>query len=115
MRNEQPVTVRYSDTFKRQLKRLSRKYRRIRSDIQPFITQLESGETPGERLQRVNYTLYKARLSNTDAQRGKRGGYRVIYYMKQRDDILLITIYSKTDQADIETGDLIRIIQGEEA
>lgn len=45
------MTVRYSDTFKRQLKRLSRKYRRIRSDIQPFIEQLEAGETPGDQIQ----------------------------------------------------------------
>jgi mRNA-degrading endonuclease RelE of RelBE toxin-antitoxin system len=76
------VTVHYSDTFKRQLKRLSRKYRRIRSDVQPLIEQLEAGETPGEQIQGTGYTVYKAQLANTDAQRGKSGGYRAIYYLK---------------------------------
>jgi len=33
--------------------------------------------------------------------------------MKQQDDILLITLYSKTEQADIGTDDVIRIIQEE--
>ena len=107
--------IRYSDTFKRQIKRLSRKYRRIRSDLQPFIERLSGGETPGDRIQGANYTVYKARLPNTDAGRGKRGGYRVIYYLRRRDDILLVTIYSKTDQADIDADTLIRIIQEEES
>ena len=34
------LQVSYSDAFKRQLKRLSRKYRRIRSDVQPIIDDL---------------------------------------------------------------------------
>ena len=107
------MTVRYSDTFKRQLKRLSRKYRRIRSDLQPFIEQLQAGKTPGDQIQGTGHTVYKVRLANSDAQRGKSGGYRVIYYLKRQDDILLITLYSKTEQADIETDDVIRIIQEE--
>lgn len=107
------MTVRYSDTFKRQLKRLSRKYRHIRSDIQPFIEQLEAGETPGDQIQGTGYTVYKVRLANTDAQRGKSGGYRAIYYLKQQDDILLVTLYSKTEQADIEADEVIHIIQEE--
>ncbi len=107
------MTVRYSDTFKRQLKRLSRKYRHIRSDIQPFIEQLEAGETPGDQIQGTGYAVYKVRLANTDAQRGKSGGYRAIYYLKQQDDILLVTLYSKTEQADIEADEVIHIIQEE--
>jgi mRNA-degrading endonuclease RelE of RelBE toxin-antitoxin system len=108
------VTVHYSDTFKRQLKRLSRKYRRIRSDVQPLIEQLEAGETPGEQIQSTGYTVYKARLSNTDARRGKSGGYRAIYYLQQQNDILLVTLYSKTDQSDIDAREVIQIIQEEE-
>lgn len=108
------MTVHYSDTFKRQLKRLSRKYRHIRSDVQPLIEQLEAGETPGEQIQGAGYPVYKARLANTDAQRGKSGGYRAIYYLKQQDYILLVTLYSKTEQSDVEAKEITQIIQGEE-
>jgi len=35
----------------------------------------------------------KVRLRNSDAQRGKSGGYRVIYYLKTKAKIILVTIY----------------------
>ena len=74
---------------------------------------MKSGETPGDRIQAVGYVVYKARLANRDAQRGKSGGYRIIYYLKQRDDVLLVTIYSKTEQSDVDGRTLTRIIQDE--
>lgn len=108
------MLVSYSDAFKRQLRRLSRKYRRIRSDVQPLITQLEAGETPGDQVQGVGYTVYKVRLRNRDAQRGKSGGYRIIYYLPTQDDVLLVSIYSKTEQSDIDDAEVARIINEEE-
>jgi mRNA-degrading endonuclease RelE of RelBE toxin-antitoxin system len=109
------VLVSYSDAFKRQLKRLSRKYRRIRSDVEPLITQLEAGETPGDQIQGTGYTVYKVRVKNSDAQRGKSGGYRVIYYLATQDSVLLVTIYSKTEQSDIDDAEVARIISEEES
>ena len=95
------MRVSYSDAFKRQVKRLSRKYRRIRADVEPLIEQLQAGETPGDQVQGVGYTVYKVRVRNTDAQRGRRGGYRIIYYLHDRDHVLLVAIYSKTEQGDV--------------
>ncbi|WP_353737619.1 hypothetical protein [Microcystis sp. M049S2] len=34
-------------------------------------------------------------------KKGKSGGYRVIYYLQTQTTIVLITLYSKTDQTDI--------------
>jgi mRNA-degrading endonuclease RelE of RelBE toxin-antitoxin system len=109
------VLVSYSDAFKRQLRRLSRKYRRIRSDVQPLISQLEAGETPGDQIQGVGYTVYKVRVRNSDAKRGKSGGYRMIYYLPTQDSVLLVTIYSKTEQSDIDDAGVARIINEEES
>ncbi len=109
------MLVSYSDAFKRQLKRLSRKYRRIRSDVEPLITQLEAGETPGDQIQGTGYTVYKVRVKNSDAQRGKSGGYRVIYYLATQDSVLLVSIYSKTEQSDIDDAEVARIISEEES
>jgi len=108
------VIVSYSDTFKRQVQRLSRKYRRIRSDVKPLIDQLEAGETPGDQVQGVGHTDYKARVRNSDAQRGKSGGYRIIYYLYTEESVLLVTIYSKTDQPDIDATELVGIIRQED-
>jgi mRNA-degrading endonuclease RelE of RelBE toxin-antitoxin system len=107
------VAVSYSDAFKRQLKRLSRRYRRIRDDIQPIIDRLEAGETPGDRISGLGQILYKVRVRNTAAARGKSGGYRIIYYLQTTTDILLVTIYSKSEQSDIGADELLRIIRDE--
>jgi len=107
------VIVSYSEAFKGQVRRLSRKYRRIRVDVQPLIEQLEAGETPGDQLQGIGHTLYKVRVKNSDAKRGKSGGYRIIYYLHTAESVLLVTIYSKTEQSDIEAAELAEIIRQE--
>ncbi len=50
----------------------------------------------------MNYTVFKVRLRNSNIQKGKSGGYRVIYYLKTFDSIILATIYSKSDLADVD-------------
>ena len=57
--------------------------------------------------------MYKVRVKNTDARRGKSGGYRIIYYLHADDDVLLLTLYSKTDKSDIESTEVRRIIEEE--
>jgi mRNA-degrading endonuclease RelE of RelBE toxin-antitoxin system len=54
------------------------------------------------------------RVRNSAAKRGKSGGYRIIYYLETEIDILLVTIYSKTDQSDIAADEIRRIISKEE-
>ncbi len=114
MPNKHPsVQVRASIHFKRKLKRLVKKYRRVRSDIEPIITLLEQGETPGDRVQGVKAVAYKIRAPNTDAGKGKSGGYRIIYYIQTRTTIILIMIYSKTEQANFIPQEIARIIKEE--
>ncbi|MGQ0593839.1 MAG: type II toxin-antitoxin system RelE/ParE family toxin [Gammaproteobacteria bacterium] len=107
------MAVRYSDAFKRQLKRLRRRYPHIRQDLQPILEHLAAGETPGNRIPGLGHTVYKLRLRNTDAKRGKSGGYRIIYYLKSDTEVLLVTIYSKAEQSDIAVEDVVRLIREE--
>lgn len=108
------MAVSYSDAFKRQLKRLSRRYRHIRADVQLVIDQLEAGQTPGDQVRGLGHTLYKVRARNTSAKRGKSGGYRIIYYLKTDTDVLLVTIYSKSEQSDVDADELVKIIREED-
>ncbi|WP_338011296.1 type II toxin-antitoxin system RelE/ParE family toxin [Microcystis aeruginosa] len=52
-------------------------------------------------MQGFNFPVFKVRLKNSDIKKGKSGGYRVIYYLQTQTTIVLITLYSKTDQTDI--------------
>lgn len=103
--------VRFTPEFKRNLRQLAKKYRHIRSDIQPIIDALIRAELPGDRIQGVGYAVYKVRTRNSDAQRGKSGGYRIIYYLPIDTSVVLITLYSKTEQQDIEAAEIQAILQ----
>jgi mRNA-degrading endonuclease RelE of RelBE toxin-antitoxin system len=81
--SEQPaIEVEASPTFNRNLRTLAKKYRNIRSDIQPVVNQLKQGELLGEEIPRIGFEVFKVRVRNSDVQKGKSGGYRLIYYVK---------------------------------
>jgi mRNA-degrading endonuclease RelE of RelBE toxin-antitoxin system len=98
-------------SFNRSISALRKKYRRVTKDIKPVIAQLENGETPGDQITGIGYPVFKVRVRNTDVQRGKSGGYRVIYYLKTPTSVLLLTLYSKSDQDDVAVADLRDIIE----
>jgi mRNA-degrading endonuclease RelE of RelBE toxin-antitoxin system len=106
-----PIRVEPSLLFQKAYKRLRKKYRQLDDDILPLIEQLQSGETPGDQIQGVRYTIFKVRIQNTDAQRGKSGGYRVIYYVQTVDNIILAYIYAKSEREDISMDELRRMIR----
>jgi mRNA-degrading endonuclease RelE of RelBE toxin-antitoxin system len=56
------------------------------------------------------YAVYKVRVKNSDNNKGQSGGYRVIYYTIALDLVLLTTIYSKSDLADIGNNEIEEII-----
>ena len=102
--------VEFAPVFVSFLKHLAKKYRNIRKDLEPLIERLQEGETPGDQVRGTRNPAYKVRLRNQDAQRGKRGGYRVIYYIWKPDLVVLIAIYSKSDQVDIRPDEIRRLI-----
>lgn len=107
----QSVHVEYTPEFKRSLRKLTRKYRSIRTDLEPVIKDLQAGELVGDQITGTGYTLFKSRVRNSDVQKGKRSGYRLIYWLRTPKDIILVTIYSKLDQGDISAKEIRRILR----
>ena len=101
MSNNFPIQIALTPCFQRDLRDLAKRYRSIRLDLQPLMEQLQSGETPGDRVTGIKYQIFKVRLKNSNIQKGKSGGYRVIYYLKTETEIILATIYSKSDLSDV--------------
>jgi hypothetical protein len=109
---EQPfIQIEVSLTFRRNVRSLAKKYRNIRNDIQTVIEQLEKGELPGEQITGIGYPVYKLRVRNSDTQKGKSGGYRLIYYVKSTTGIILLTVYLKSEQVDIAAEEILKIIK----
>lgn len=107
-----PVSIRFSDEFEEKLYRLSKKYRHIRSDIQPIIEQLQESNFIGDRIPGIgeNYVILKVRVKNSDIQKGKNAGYRLIYQIESQASILLLTIYSKSEREDISPNEIQSIL-----
>jgi mRNA-degrading endonuclease RelE of RelBE toxin-antitoxin system len=108
---ENPTEIRFTPEFKRNLRALAKKYRHIRSDVQPIIDQLQAGDFAGDQVPGTSYTIYKLRVRNSDLRKGKRAGYRLIYYLQTQTQVILVTIYSKTEQSDISTAQIRHIVE----
>ncbi len=90
--NPQAPEIVYTPELKRNLRQLAKKYRHIKSDVQPIIQDLIEGRTPGDQIPGIQYEVFKVRAKNSDSAKGKRGGYRIIYYRPSSGPIMLITI-----------------------
>jgi mRNA-degrading endonuclease RelE of RelBE toxin-antitoxin system len=88
---------------------LARKYRQIQNDIRPIFDQLLIGEFVGDQVPGTEYTIYKVRAKNSDAQTGKSGGYRLIYQIVSPRNVIMHLIYAKSEQVNI-TADEIQVI-----
>jgi mRNA-degrading endonuclease RelE of RelBE toxin-antitoxin system len=112
MESNQPIVqVDTSGNFERQFRSLFKRYRKIRSDVQPVIEQLQAGEVLGDRLSGLNIVVFKVRVKNSDIQKGKSAGYRLIYQIETPARIILLAIYAKSDQSSISATEIEDILE----
>lgn len=104
------VIIEFSAEFKRNLRELAKRYRHVREDVEPIVEQLQRGKILGTQVPGISYTVFKVRVRNSDTRKGKSGGYRMIYYLQTTTHILLVTIYSKSDQGSISAQQIRRIV-----
>ena len=67
-----PLQITFTPEFKRNLRQLSKKYRHIKSDLQPILDQLASGNHPGDQVPGVRYEVFKVRALQTRMLRGEK-------------------------------------------
>jgi len=94
--------------FIKNLKALKKRYKSIKKDVLLLSKKLEENPKIGTCL---GNNIYKIRVKNSDNNKGKSAGYRVITYLIDEDlEIYLVTIYSKTDRENILDYELQDII-----
>jgi mRNA-degrading endonuclease RelE of RelBE toxin-antitoxin system len=96
--------------FEKDVKKLKKKFPKIKSDLTKFINELKVNPQLGTSL---GDNIFKIRVPNSSIPTGKSGGFRIITYLKKDDRLFLLTIYSKTQQDNILTEKLKQIIQDE--
>lgn len=102
--------IRFTPEFQRKLKALSKRYRQIKNDLLPVFESLSQGEILGDRIPGIGFTVMKVRIKNSDNQKGKSAGYRLIYWLELSTSLVMLDIYSKSDQADVEVIEIRQII-----
>lgn len=99
--------IEYSDNFLQETKKLSNKYKRLKSDLKNAIEEIEIQRDFGISL---GFGLYKKRVPNSSIPTGKSGGFRIIIFQKVQERIVLISIYSKTQKETLSDEELKAIL-----
>ena len=75
--------IRTTRQFDRLVKNLRKDHRRVGEDIARFAGQLQRGERKSDTLLKgmASAEVYRARIKNSAAKRGSRGGFRVTYFV----------------------------------
>jgi mRNA-degrading endonuclease RelE of RelBE toxin-antitoxin system len=100
------VTV--SADFKRESKRLLKKYASLRKEIESLILSLEDDPTQGTP---IGQGCYKIRLAISSKGKGKSGGARVITLVWVKEEqVFMLSIYDKSEQDDISDSRLKELL-----
>ena len=104
------IEIRLTPEFQTKFKALKKRYRNIQSDIKPIFEQLENGSVLGDQFSGIDAVVVKVRVKNSDAKRGKSGGYRLIYWIASPTLIIMLDIYSKSDRENVTAYEVGQII-----
>ena len=102
------MEVLYSDDFRHSAKKLVKRYKSLKKDLKIFTDSLENDFRQGTE---VLPDVYKVRIKNSDNNKGKSSGYRIITYLITEYDVLLVNIYSKNDMSNISDKEINTTIE----
>ena len=96
-------------TFKKELKKLVKKYNSLKSEYLELIESLEHNPEQGTKIGR---NCYKIRLSIASKGKGKSGGARVITNIVISDEtIFLLSIYDKSEKDSLSNKELTELLK----
>jgi mRNA-degrading endonuclease RelE of RelBE toxin-antitoxin system len=105
------VQVDLTPEYKQNLLSLAKRFPHIRSDTQETVSQILAGNFVGDKIFALgeNYLVLKVGIKNTDIADGETE-YRLIYQVESLANVLLLSIYSKSDEDDIGFNQIVSIL-----
>lgn len=95
--------------FEKEAKRLIKKYPSLSQEIQELIQNLQQVPDMGTP---IGNNVYKIRLAIESKGKGKRGGARVITFLKlTAKSVYLLSIYNKGDKNDIPHKEVLSLLK----
>jgi mRNA-degrading endonuclease RelE of RelBE toxin-antitoxin system len=100
--------VREHFLYQKAFKKLSKTYKNIDSDIDNFLESIEVKEDLGIELKS---NIFKVRIANSDKNKGKSAGYRLISYLAIiENELHLLYIYDKSKLINLTEKEIDEII-----
>lgn len=107
------VELKILEEFKKNAKRLSKKYRTLPQEIGILGEMIKLNPKLGTEL---GASLYKIRLASNSKNGGKSGGFRVVTYVVEQTlngtIVYLVTIYDKSEESSVAKKVLLELVKG---
>jgi mRNA-degrading endonuclease RelE of RelBE toxin-antitoxin system len=101
--------VQLTENFKREAKKLIKKYASLRNEIAKLGEELTKNPTLGTSL---GNDIYKIRLAIASKNKGKSGGARIISFVKIIDEtVYLVSIYDKGEKENISNTEIEELLK----
>jgi mRNA-degrading endonuclease RelE of RelBE toxin-antitoxin system len=95
--------------FRKELKRLAKKYPAIKADLEVLFESLENNPIQGVALGR---NCYKIRFAISSKGKGKSGGARIITNIVISDEtVYLLSIYDKSEKENLSDNELDELLK----
>lgn len=101
------IKIIYSPIFIKKAKQLKKKHQSLVNDLIQLESILKIDPKTGTDL---GNGVFKIRLAVKSKGKGKSGGYRVITYLQTENEITMVYIYDKSEEATISKKDIQKII-----
>jgi len=100
--------IRFTEHFRKEYKKLAKKYVSLKDDVLSLVETLKENPATGVNL---GNNIYKIRMAISSKRKGKSGGARIITYFVDKDNIVyLLSIYDKSEEANISDSEIKKIL-----
>lgn len=102
-------SIELSTNFKKEAKRLTKKYPSLKAELAELFAELEENPTTGTPL---GNDIYKILLAIASKNKGKSGGARLLSFVKvNQTNVLLFSIYSKGEIDNLTDKEIRELIK----
>ena len=96
------------ELYKKAVKKLSKSYRNIELDVKKFLQSINTKNDLGIELKS---NIFKVRIKNSDKNKGKSAGYRLISYLAiVENELHLLYIYDKSSLVNITEKEIDELV-----
>ena len=102
--------IHHHPSFSASLRELTKRYPRAPKTVNPALESLKQHPESGRAIPGWGRRVWKLRINSRDIRRGKRFGFRLIYYLEGRT-VYPLMIYAKASKSDVSDQEIMRALQ----